>query len=66
MNAHDTNTVARFVQRIAVQPEIQQVHAVADAIGCPEWTSPEGCNRKGECFCKTAALRVAVIVREDS
>lgn len=40
-------------------------HAVADAIGCPEWTSPEGCNRSGECFCKTAALRVAAIIHDD-
>ncbi len=68
MNAHDLNTVARFVQRIAVQPEIQQVHAVADAIGCQEWTSPEGCDRKNrngsnECWCATAAAKVLEIER---
>jgi hypothetical protein len=47
---------------------INQVRAVADAIGCPEWTTPEGCDRKNrnsaaECFCATAAAKVVEIER---
>lgn len=40
----------------------RQVEAVADAIGCPEWTG-SGCDSKGQCFCAQAAQRVAEIER---
>jgi hypothetical protein len=64
MNApHPANSVFRALTRLAVPTQIKQVHAVAEAIGCPEWTTPEGCNRKGECFCATAAARVVEIER---
>jgi hypothetical protein len=43
--------------------------AVADAIGCPEWIRrngadrlrKNGCDRKGECFCRTAAVAVIAL-----
>ena len=38
----------------------EQIEAVADAIGCPEWTEGR-CNRDGECYCATAARRVVEI-----
>ena len=39
----------------------EQIEAVASAIGCPEWT--DRCDRKGECFCATAARRVIEIAK---
>ena len=68
MTAHPDNNLFRAIKALAVPTEIQQVHAVADAIGCPEWTTPEGCDRKNrngsaECFCATAAARVLEIER---
>ena len=63
MNIRDAQFLdfTRKLQLTARQRE--QIAAVADSIGCPEWTTPEGCNRKGECFCATAAVRVAEIER---
>ena len=63
MSAHPDNALFHALKRIANPVSQEQVHAVADSIGCSEWTSPEGCNRRGECFCATAALRVAMIER---
>ena len=64
MNIRDAQFLdfTRKLQLTARQSE--QIAAVAEAIGCPEWTTPEGCNRTGECFCSTAARRVAEIERE--
>lgn len=45
-----------------------QTEAVANCVGCPNWTSPEGCDGitrdpRYECSCATAAKAVVLIER---
>ncbi len=63
MNVQTRN--AQFLGFIrSLQPASRpQVQAVAEAIGCPEWTEPAGCERTDECFCAQAAQRVAELER---
>lgn len=73
MNAHSTNTLCRTIQRLAgveaADTARDQTEAVANSIGCPNWTSPEGCdghNRdpRYECHCAVAAKAVVLIERQ--
>lgn len=62
MNTRDKQflTFTQSLQSVSAD----QVAAVADAVGCSEWVGY--CNRDGECYCATAARRVAEIERSRS
>lgn len=69
MNEQIGHTLFRmFTGRELVDTARDQTEAVATAIGCPEWTKPEGCDSRNrdprkECYCATAARAVVLIER---
>lgn len=74
MSAHTDNALCRTILGIAragadAETERDQTEAVANSIGCPNWTSPEGCDGKNrdpryECHCAVAAKAVVLIERQ--
>jgi hypothetical protein len=61
MTAHPDNQIFHALKRLA-PTNIKQVEAVAQEIGCQEWTGE--CNRRDQCFCANAAARVVEIERD--